>query len=168
MLCITDFGVVLRITTIMPDSAQMPEQLACGNRPFFLRKCRTVVLHWHIQIQFSSLPKLHRGRRCQRLGYRCQTVQRARGCRNKILQVGHAIALGPLIFAILHHGDRYTWHAVCRHELRNRTLDLSMFFRRKLGVLGGNHRSCCYDNDHRRPDRSTQKFPLLSQFSKPI
>ncbi len=51
-----------------------------------------------------------------------------------VLDVRQAITVGPLIFAVLHDGDRYPGDMGGRHEFRYRGLDLGLLF---LGEFRG-------------------------------
>ena len=55
----TVFGnVSLSVAVVMTDASQMAEQFTRGDRPFFLRERRAVLLNGRIEIQFAALPEL--------------------------------------------------------------------------------------------------------------
>src|SRR5215469_170847 len=74
-------GAVLRhiafsVGAVMTDSAKMPEQFARGDRPFLLRKRRTVCLHRSIQDEFAALPNLQNRSGRNRFGDGAQAEKR--------------------------------------------------------------------------------------------
>src|SRR6266404_8356228 len=89
------FGnISFAILVVMANPSEVSEQLARGDGPLFLGKCRTILLYGRVEVQFSPLRELQDGDRGNRFGNRSQTEEGRRRGRGIVFQVRHAKSRG--------------------------------------------------------------------------
>ena len=113
---VTHFRIIVRFGTVMPNATQMRQQLAGGDWRLFLGKCRAILLHRGIQVQFAALRELHRGHGGEGLRDGREPVECLGSCGHESFQVCHSESRRPDILAILDDGDREARGLISRHE----------------------------------------------------
>ena len=96
---------------VVANAAEVSHDLAGRDRSGLLRECRTVLLDWSVEVQFSTLPKLHRTGSGQWLRDRRQAEQCVLAGGDIVLQIGEPETCGPLIFPVFdnRNGQAGTW-----------------------------------------------------------
>ena len=128
VFCVVEFRRFVGFANL----ARVRKEIAGGNRPGFFGKLGAIFLDWRVNIELSSLPKLHRCRCRHRFADRGRTVARFRCGFHAIFDIREAKAFRPCDPPIESDGERRPWSVFCCHGVLDEGANGTHLFRGEL------------------------------------